>query len=439
MTVEISPNTKVVLDESEMPTKWYNLNADFPEPCAPHLHPVTQEPVTEADLQPLFSAELCHQELTKDRYVEIPEPIRRLYTQWRPSPLYRARRLEEALGTSARIYYKYEGVSPVGSHKTNTALPQAYYNKIEGIEHLTTETGAGQWGAALSYAGAMFDIDVQVWQVRTSYESKPYRRMLMDLYGGRCYSSPTMDTKAGRAMNEKFPGTTGSLGMAISEAVEVALGDEKTHYTLGSVLNHVMLHQTVIGEETLLQLKKFGEEQADYVFGCAGGGSNLAGLSFPFIREIIAGNCTTKVVAVEPASCPSMTEGDFRYDFGDVAQTTPLMKMYTMGADFVPDPIHAGGLRYHGMAPMVSHAYHLGLMDAMALPQETTFKAGRLLARTEGIVPAPESTHALAGALLEARKHQGTPGSGPSIVIGLSGHGLLDMPSYAQVGMLESF
>lgn len=406
MTDIFSENTKVILDESEMPKHWYNLNADFPEPCAPHLNPATKEPVTEADLQPLFSAELCRQELTKDRYVEIPEPIRRLYTQWRPSPLFRARRLEKALGTSARIYYKYEGASPVGSHKTNTALPQAYYNKIEGIEHLTTETGAGQWGAALSYAGAMFDIDVQVWQVRTSYESKPYRRMLMDLYGGRCYSSPTMDTKAGRAMNEKFPGTTGSLGMAISEAVEVALEDEKTHYTLGSVLNHVMLHQTIIGEETLLQLKKFGEDQADYVFGCAGGGSNLAGLSFPFIRELIAGNCTTKIVAVEPASCPSMTEGEFRY---------------------------------HGMAPMVSHAHHLGLLQSIALPQETTFKAGRLMARTEGIVPAPESTHALAGALLEARKHQGTPGSGPSIVIGLSGHGLLDLPSYAQVGMLKGF
>ena len=420
---------KALLPESAMPTHWYNIQADLPEPMAPHLHPGTREPLGPEDLAPLFAGALIEQEVTGERYVEIPEPVQEIYRLWRPSPLMRARRLEKALGTSARIYYKYEGTSPVGSHKPNTAVPQAYYNAFEGVTTLTTETGAGQWGASLAFAGQAFGIDIEVWQVRASYESKPYRRMLMETFGATVHPSPSDLTESGRAILAEHPDTPGSLGMAVSEAVEVAAGKPKARYSLGSVLNHVCMHQTVIGEETIEQLRMFGEGAPDLIFGCAGGGSNLAGLAFPFIRENLAG-AQTRIVAVEPAACPSLTKGEFRYDHGDVAGLTPLMKMYTLGQDFVPDPIHAGGLRYHGMAPLVSHVKHLGLIDSMAVEQNEAFAAGVEFAKAEGIVPAPESTHGIAGALAEARKHTGEPGSGPSIVIGLSGHGFLDLPAY---------
>ncbi len=410
-----------------VPTHWYNLNADFPEPVPPALHPGTKEPLGPADLAPLFPMALILQEVSTERYIEIPEAVREVYAKWRPSPLIRADRLERAIGTKARIYYKYEGVSPAGSHKPNTAVPQAYYNKQEGVTRLTTETGAGQWGASLSLACALFDMTCEVWQVRASYDQKPYRRYQMEVYGSKCHPSPSDLTEAGRAMLEKDPDTTGSLGMAISEAVETAAKDPEAHYALGSVLNHVLLHQTVIGEELLQQLAAFGHDQADIVFGCAGGGSNLGGLSFPLIGQNLREGTTTRVVACEPKACPSITEGEYRYDFGDVAGLTPLLKMHTLGADFVPPPIHAGGLRYHGMAPMVSHAVNLGLMDAIALTQEDALGAGVVFARSEGIIPAPESTHAVAGAIAYATT-EAKPGE--VIVIGLSGNGVLDLPAY---------
>ncbi|MGO1318413.1 MAG: TrpB-like pyridoxal phosphate-dependent enzyme [Cellulomonadaceae bacterium] len=412
---------------SAVPTHWYNLAADLPEPVPPHLHPGTREPLTPDDLAPLFPLALVQQEVTTERYVEIQQTIREIYALWRPSPIVRARRLERALGTPARIYYKYEGVSPVGSHKPNTAVAQAYYNAVEGVTKLTTETGAGQWGASLSMACALLGLTCEVWQVRASYDSKPYRRFQMEAYGGVCHPSPSDLTRAGREILAQQPDTTGSLGMAISEAVEVAVGDPLAHYALGSVLNHVMLHQTVIGQEALVQLAAAGEEQADVVFGCAGGGSNLAGLSFPFIGSNLREGTRTRVVACEPAACPSLTQGEYRYDHGDVAGLTPLLKMHTLGKDFVPPAIHAGGLRYHGMAPMVSHVLNLGLMDAVAVEQDDAFRAGLEFARAEGIIPAPESTHAVAAALAYAREST-TP---ETIVIGLSGNGQLDLPAYA--------
>lgn len=421
--------TRATLAESEIPTHWYNLLPDLPEPLAPHLHPATKDPVGPEDLAPLFPAGLIAQEVSTERFIEIPEPVREIYRLWRPSPLYRARRLERALGTPARIYYKYEGVSPVGSHKPNTAVAQAYYNHLDGVTKITTETGAGQWGSALSMACALFGMTCEVWQVAASYASKPYRRMMIETYGSSIHSSPSELTQAGRELRARFPETTGSLGMAVSEAVEAAASDPATRYALGSVLNHVMLHQTVIGEETLAQLAMFGEEQADVVFGCAGGGSNLAGLTFPLLRENLAGRTSSRLVAVEPAACPSLTAGRFEYDHGDVAGLTPLMKMYTLGRDFVPDPIHAGGLRYHAMSPMVSHVVHLGLMEAMAVDQDEAFAAGVTFARTEGLIPAPESTHAIAGALREAEACRES-GAERSIVIGLSGNGVLDLPAY---------
>ena len=412
---------------SAVPTHWYNLAADLPEPVPPHLNPATGEPLAPEDLAPLFPMALIQQEVTTERYVEIPQTVREIYAGWRPSPLVRAARLERALGTKARIYYKYEGVSPVGSHKPNTAVPQAYYNAAEGTTRLTTETGAGQWGASLSFAAALLGLTCEVWQVRASYDAKPYRRMQMETYGSVCHSSPSELTEAGRAMREAYPDTSGSLGMAISEAVEAAVKDPGAHYALGSVLNHVMLHQSVIGQEALVQLAEAGERGADVVFGCAGGGSNLAGLTFPFLGQNLREGTTTRLVACEPAACPSLTQGEYRYDAGDVAGLTPLMKMYTLGKDFVPPSIHAGGLRYHGMSPMVSHAVHLGLMDAVAIEQDDAFTAGLLFARAEGIIPAPESTHAVAGALAHAR----TAADGEVIVIGLSGNGVLDLPAYA--------
>ena len=410
-----------------VPTHWYNLAADLPEPMPPHLHPGTREPLGPEDLAPLFPMALIMQEVSTERYVEIPQAVREIYAQWRPSPLVRAHRLERAMGTKAKIYYKYEGVSPTGSHKPNTAVPQAYYNAIEGITKLTTETGAGQWGASLAMACALVGITCEVWQVRASYDEKPYRRYQMEAYGSVCHPSPSDLTEAGRAMLAKDPETTGSLGMAISEAVEVAAQDPNAHYSLGSVLNHVMLHQSVIGQEVLAQLKAAGEEQADVVFGCAGGGSNLGGLSFPLIGQNLREGTTTRVVACEPAACPSLTQGEYRYDFGDVAGLTPLLKMHTLGHDFVPSPIHAGGLRYHGMSPMVSHAVELGLMSAVAIEQDDTFAAGLEFARAEGIVPAPESTHAIAAALDYVRTQAR---DGEVVVIGVSGNGVLDLVAY---------
>lgn len=417
----------VGVDTTE-PTHWYNIGADLPEPIPPHLNPGTKEPITEAELSGLFATELARQELSTERFIEIPAEVRNVYSIWRATPLMRARRLEQHLGTNSRIYLKYEGVSPVGSHKPNSAVPQAYYNKLDGIKKLTTETGAGQWGASLALGGAMFGLDVEIWQVRASYESKPYRRYQMELYGGTCHSSPSELTEIGRQILAEHPDTTGSLGMAVSEAVEVAMTQPDTRYALGSVLNHVVLHQTVIGQEAIAQLHEAGEETADVVFGCAGGGSNLAGLSFPFLRHVLTEGAQTRVIAAEPAACPSLTRGEYRYDFGDFTGMTPLLKMYTLGQEFVPDPIHAGGLRYHGMAPALSHTVNLGLVEAVAIEQDHAFAAGITLARTEGLVPAPESNHAIAAAL----DYLAGPGRDRSetIVIGVSGTGVLDLPSY---------
>lgn len=431
MSESSSAITKVFLDEANIPTHWYNIVADFPEPPAPHLNPATNEPVTKADLLPIFPEGLAEQELSTERWIEIPDAVQDIYRLWRPSPLHRARRLEQALGTTARIYYKYEGESPVGSHKTNSSVPQAYYNKLAGKKRLSTETGAGQWGAALAFASQVFGLDCDVFQVRNTYEGKPYRRLLMQTFGATVTPSPSERTAAGRALRERFPDTTGSLGMAISEAIEVAAGDPDASYALGSVLNHVALHQTVIGQEAIKQLEVFGEDMPDYLFACAGGGSNLAGISFPIIRENLEGRAKTDIVACEPSAAPSLTEGEFKYDFGDSSNMTPLLKMYTLGADFVPSPVHAGGLRYHGMAPLVSHAHHLGLLRAIAIHQREAFAAGVLFARAEGIVPASESNHAIAGAIRQA-KQAAEDGTSPVILIGVSGSGQLDLPAYAE-------
>lgn len=409
-----------------VPTHWYNLAAELDQPIPPHLHPGTKEPVGPDDLAPIFASGLIAQEVATEPYVEIPEPVREIYRMWRPSPLIRARRFEESLGTSCRIYVKYEGVSPVGSHKTNSAVAQAYYNHVDGVTKLTTETGAGQWGSALAFAGAQFGIEVEVWQVRASYDSKPYRGYLMRTYGATIHPSPSDLTESGRTILAESPNTTGSLGMAVSEALEVAAGDPTARYALGSVLNHVVLHQSVIGQEAVEQLGQL-ETGADVVFGCAGGGSNLAGLAFPFLREKIHGRSNPRIVAAEPVACPSITQGEYRYDHGDVAGLTPLLKMHTLGKDFVPDPIHAGGLRYHGMSPALSHTVELGLVDGQAITQRDAFAAGVLFARTQGIVPAPESTHAIAAAAAYARET-----SDEVLVIGLSGHGQLDLPAYAE-------
>ncbi|QZH63767.1 TrpB-like pyridoxal phosphate-dependent enzyme [Mycolicibacterium farcinogenes] len=411
-----------------VPTHWYNLAAELDQPIPPHLHPATKEPVGPDDLAALFPSGLIAQEVSTEPYIEIPEVVRDIYAMWRPSPLIRARRFEQALNTGAHIYVKYEGVSPVGSHKTNSAVAQAYYNHIDGVRKLTTETGAGQWGSALAFAGAQFGLEVEVWQVRASYESKPYRGHLIRTYGGTVHPSPSNLTESGRAILAAHPDTTGSLGMAVSEAVEVAAANADTRYALGSVLNHVVLHQSVIGLEAVAQLAAVEPDGADVVFGCAGGGSNLAGLAFPFLREKIHGRSNPKVIAAEPAACPSITQGEYRYDHGDVAGLTPLLKMHTLGMDFVPDPIHAGGLRYHGMAPALSHTVELGLVEGTAIAQHDAFSAGVLFARTQGIVPAPESTHAIAAA---AARVADDPAE-QVVVIGLSGHGQLDLPAYAE-------
>ncbi len=420
--------TKIYLDESRLPRHWYNVIADLPAPPPPPLHPATLRPVGPDDLAPLFPMDLILQEVTGDRHVEIPEEVREVYRLWRPTPLLRARRLERALGTPARIYYKYEGVSPSGSHKPNTAVPQAYYNARQGVRRLTTETGAGQWGSALAFACAQFGLDCEVWMVRASYDQKPYRRALMETYGARVHASPSQETAAGRKILADEPGSPGSLGIAISEAVEAAAGPDDTRYALGSVLNHVLMHQTVIGEEALEQLALAGETP-DLVVGCTGGGSNFAGLFLPFLREKLAGRMSPVFRAVEPAAAPSFTRGRYAYDYGDTAGLTPLLKMHTLGHDFVPDPIHAGGLRYHGMAPLLSHIYELGLFEAVAKRQRECFEAGVLFARTEGIVPAPEPTHALAAAVEEARECART-GEAKVILTALCGHGHFDMAAY---------
>ena len=420
--------SKVLLDESEMPTQWYNIIPDLPVPPPPPLHPGTREPIGPDDLAPLFAMGLIEQEVSAESYIDIPGEVLDIYRLWRPSPLLRARRLEKALDTPAKIFLKYEGVSPAGSHKVNPSVPQAYYNAKEGITKITTETGAGQWGSAMAFATAQFDIECEVWQVRASYDQKPYRKTMMEIWGATLHPSPSDLTEAGRAILAADPDSPGSLGIAISEAVEMAVQDENTRYALGSVLNHVLLHQTIIGEEALLQLAKVGETP-DVLVGCTGGGSNFGGLSFPFLREKLAGRMNPTIRCVEPASCPSLTKGEYRYDFGDTGQLTPLVKMHTLGHTFVPDPIHAGGLRYHGMSPLVSHIYDQGLVEAEAIHQTECFEAAVLFGRTEGIIPAPEPTHAIAAAIREALRCKET-GEEKVILTALCGHGHLDLASY---------
>ncbi len=421
---------KYILQESELPRHWYNIAADLPAPMPPPLHPGTGQPVGPEDLAPLFPGALIAQEVSTERHIEIPTDVLDIYRLWRPTPLFRARRLEKDLGTPARIYYKYEGGSPAGSHKPNTAVPQAYYNAAEGVTKLTTETGAGQWGSALAFASALFGLQLDVWMVRASYDQKPYRKMLMETYGATVHPSPSDVTASGRAILAEQPGSTGSLGIAISEAVEMAAADPNARYALGSVLNHVLMHQTVIGEEAIKQLAEAGDTP-DVIVGCTGGGSNFGGLTFPFLREKLLGRINPVIRAVEPAACPSFTRGIYAYDFGDTAGLTPLLKMHTLGHQFVPDPIHAGGLRYHGMSPLLSHIYELGLIEAVAKPQSECFAAGLRFARTEGIVPAPEPAHAVAACIEEALRCRET-GEEKVILTALCGHGLLDLPAYGE-------
>ena len=424
----MSGRTKYLLDEQDMPTQWYNVVADLPQPPPPPLNPGTGEPIGPDDLAPLFPEALIAQEVTEDRYVDVPGEVLDVYRLWRPSPLYRARRLERALDTPARIYYKYEGVSPVGSHKPNTAVPQAFYNAAEGVAKLTTETGAGQWGSALAFACAAFDLECEVWQVRASYDQKPYRKIMMETFGATVHPSPSEITASGRKILEAHPDSTGSLGIAISEAVEQAAANPNARYALGSVLSHVLLHQTVIGEEALKQFE-LAEDIPDVLVGCTGGGSNFGGLAFPFMREKLAGRMSPEIRAVEPAACPTLTRGRYAYDFGDTAGLTPLLKMHTLGHDFIPDPIHAGGLRYHGMSPLLSHVYELGLLEASALSQQDCFSAGVSFARSEGIIPAPEPTHALAACVEEALRCKES-GESKAILTALCGHAHLDLPAY---------
>ncbi len=435
----MSDTVRYTLSDDEMPTAWYNIVPDLPAPPPPPLHPGTHEPIGPDDLAPLFPMDLIMQEVSQDPYIDIPGEVMDVYRLWRATPLHRARRLEKALGTPAKIYYKYEGVSPAGSHKPNTAVPQAYYNAIAGVKKLTTETGAGQWGTALAFACAQFGIECEIWQVRASYDQKPYRRAMMEAFGGTVHPSPSDATNYGRQLLAQNPDSPGSLGIAITEAVEVAAQDPNIRYALGSVLNHVLMHQTVIGEEALLQMAKAGDTP-DLIVGCTGGGSNFAGLAFPFLREKLAGRMDPVIRAVEPASCPSLTKGVYTYDFGDTGGMTPLVKMHTLGHDFIPDPIHAGGLRYHGMAPLISHIYDLGLIEATSKPQSECFAAGVQFARTEGIVPAPEPTHALAVAIEEALACKES-GEEKVILTALCGHGMLDMASYTAYfeGKLEDY
>ncbi|OBZ34413.1 TrpB-like pyridoxal phosphate-dependent enzyme [Methanohalophilus sp. DAL1] len=419
--------TKYILDENDMPKKWYNILPDMPTPLEPPLNPATNEPIKPEELEPLFARELIKQEMSDKRYIDIPDEIKDIYKLWRPSPLYRASRLEKELGTPAKIYYKHEGVSPAGSHKPNTSIAQAYYNMKEGTERITTETGAGQWGSALSLACNYFDIECKVYMVQSSFYQKPYRKSLINLWGANVIPSPSNETQFGRKIQEDFPDTSGSLGIAISEAVEDAALNDNTKYALGSVLNHVMHHQTIIGLETQEQMK-MAEDYPDVVIGCCGGGSNLAGIGLPFIKDKMDGK-DLRVIGVEPSACPTLSAGEYRYDYGDTAKMTPLLKMHTLGYDFIPPAIHAGGLRYHGCSPIISQLVNEGLMEATNYHQIEVFEAGVTFARTEGFAPAPESSHAIKCAIDEALKCKET-GEEKTILFNLSGHGHFDMISY---------
>lgn len=424
--------TKIILSEQDMPTHWYNINADLPAAgidLPPVLHPGTKQPIGPADLAPLFPMALIAQEVSTERYIEIPDEVQEIYKLWRPSPLVRAHRWEKALGTPARVYYKYEGVSPAGSHKPNTAVPQVYYNKLEGVTRLTTETGAGQWGSALAFAAQMFGLECKVYMVKVSYHQKPYRRALMQTWGATVVASPSDQTNAGRGILANHPDSPGSLGIAISEAVEEAAMREDTKYSLGSVLNHVLLHQTVIGQETIKQLELIGADWPDVVIACTGGGSNFGGFAFPFVRENIVGGKQARVVAVEPAAAPSLTRGVYAYDFGDTAGMTPLVKMHTLGSAFVPAPIHAGGLRYHGMSSQVSALKEGGQIEAVAVKQTQIFDAALSFTKSEGILPAPEASHAIYQAMQEALACKES-GDAKTIVFNLSGHGHFDLSAY---------
>jgi len=429
--------TKFVLDENRMPKAWYNIAADLPWPQSPALNPQTGQPLGPDDLAPLFPMALIGQEVSTEREIEIPEPVRDAYRLYRPSPLYRAHRLEKLLGTPAKIFYKYEGVSPAGSHKPNTAIAQAFYNAQEGVKRLATETGAGQWGTSLAFAGAMFGLEIKVYQVRASYDAKPYRRILMETYGAKVVASPSPDTNYGRSVLASDPHTTGSLGMAISEAVEDAATRDDTKYALGSVLNHVLLHQTVIGQEVQLQLE-MADVEPDILVGCTGGGSNFAGFTFPFLGAAFRGGRKVRVIAAEPTAAPSLTRGIYAYDYGDTAHMAPMVKMHTLGSAFMPDPIHAGGLRYHGMAPLVSLLKEKGAIEAVAIPQRETFERGVEFTRAEGILPAPEANHAIAAAVREALIAK-AEGKETVIVFNNCGHGFLDLAAYENylAGKLE--
>jgi len=421
--------TKYFLEEKRMPTHWYNVLPDLPEPLPPPLHPGTKQPLGPEDLAPLFPMELIKQEMSPERYIEIPEELQEIFRLWRPTVLYRAHRLEKALDTPAKIYYKYEGTSPPGSHKPNTAVAQAYYNKQEGIKRITTETGAGQWGSALSFAGALFGLEIKVYMVKCSFYQKPYRRIMMETWGGKCVPSPSEDTAVGRKMLAEDPDCPGSLGLAISEAVEDAVSRDDTHYSLGSVLNHVLLHQTINGQEIKILMEDIGD-YPDIIVGCVGGGSNAAGVYLPFIKDKLDGKKPDlRIINVEPASCPTLTKGLYAYDYGDEAGMTPLLKMYTLGHGFMPPPVHAGGLRYHGMAPIITHLHKLGIVEAVAVHQLGTFEAGIQFARTEGIICAPETDHAVRITIDEALKCKET-GERKTILCALSGHGHFDMAAY---------
>ncbi|KAM0022515.1 putative hydro-lyase [Helianthus debilis subsp. tardiflorus] len=413
---------------TEIPTHWYNIIADLPIKPPPSLHPKTFQPLQPQDLSHLFPDELIKQETTNERFILIPDEVVDIYRLWRPTPLLRAKRLEKLLDTPARIYYKYEGVSPAGSHKPNTAVPQVWYNAQQGVKNIVTETGAGQWGSSLAFATSLFGLNCEVWQVRASYDQKPYRKLMMQTWGATVHPSPSDITESGRRILKMDPSSPGSLGIAISEAVEVAANNEDTKYCLGSVLNHVLLHQTVIGEECIQQMEALGETP-DVIIGCTGGGSNFAGLCFPFIREKLKGKINPVIRAVEPTACPSLTRGVYAYDYGDTAQLTPLMKMHTLGHDFIPDPIHSGGLRYHGMAPLISHIYALGFMEAIAIPQIECFQGAIQFARSEGLIPAPEPTHVIAAAIREAL-HCKESGESKVILMAMCGHGHFDLPAY---------
>ncbi|MEE9583085.1 MAG: TrpB-like pyridoxal phosphate-dependent enzyme [Dehalococcoidales bacterium] len=419
--------TKFLLDEKEMPTSWYNILPDLPQPLPAVLHPGTGKPVTPDDLAPLFAMALIMQEFSPESYIEIPEEVQEVYKLWRPTPLHRAYGLEKALGTPAKIFYKNEAVSPPGSHKGNTAIAQAYYNKLEGIKRIATETGAGQWGSALAFGCNVFGVDLKVYMVAASYAQKPYRRIMMETWGAQCVASPSQDTKVGRDILAKDPDSPGSLGISISEAVEDAATRDDTHYSLGSVLNHVLLHQTIIGLEIKKQLE-MADAYPDVIFGCVGGGSSFAGMALPFVKDKLDGK-KIRLVAVEPEACPTLTKGPYTYDFGDVAGLTPLLKMYTLGHGFVPPPLHAGGLRYHGMAPIICHLNNLGLIEARAEHQVATFKAAVTFARAEGIIPAPEPSHAIKSAIDEALRCKET-GESKTILFLLCGHGYFDMAAY---------